>query len=591
MKKKLFILLILLLFAAVPAFAGDEFIPLKVRCSGETLSTGYEYHGNIYITLDDFMRFANTRNLTVDAERRQIFFDPADFHIFIADSETTEFIQRNAGSVHVSMRGIGSDIYVPLVVLSDLAELDYELMGEKLVLYPRISTDGLYTVNRKCTVVSSLSEGSGRSYGLTPSSGVFFSIRKDFGAMSLIETLDGDTAYIMNDCIASADDRDDLPVYVYESKTKADYGRKFNLAWDQNLSTIPKSVSGIDVIAPFELFYPMVGMDGALGNNANAGYTITAHNNGYRVWATATNAFTTAGSTKYTLETFQDEALLNKICAQYLFYCALYDYDGLNVDYEDLYLDGMKSGLTRMMQTLSEYTNRMGLDLSIATLVPESWNLKVYDYKALGECCDYITPMAYDEHYNLSSGIGSTSSKGWYVRNMQTLCEYVPSEKILMGVPLYCFVCRTDADGNFINCTKISAYKVMNNVINASENGSILRGPEWLEEDGQYYIEYAEAGQTVKIWLEDTRSVAQRAACALDLDLAGTACWSIDHVTDDFFEVFSQIYEYGADPDTITPDYLLYPPEEEAEEEEEVEELEEEEEPEEVEEAEEVVND
>lgn len=559
MKRKLLFLLIFLILAAAPAFAADEFIPLKVTCRGETLSTGYEYHGNLYIALEDFERWGCTENFEINTARNQIFFDPADFDIFIADNKTTEFIRDNAGTVHISMRGIGSRTYVPLLLVSDLAELDYELKGEKLSLYPRASTEGLYKVNKNCTVVSSLIEGSGKSYSLSPSSGIFFSIKKDFGVMSMVETMNGDTVYVMNDCITPAEDSDadELPVYMFQSKTKADYGRRFNVAWDQNLSTIPEAADGIDVVAPFELFYPMVGEGGTLGNNANIGYTKIAHKNGYRVWATATNAFTTSGSTNFTLKIFNDRDLLNKVCAQYLFYCALYDMDGLNVDYEDLYLDGMKSGLTQMMQTLSEYTNRMGLDLSIATYVPESWNLKTYDYKALGECCDYITSMAYDEHYNVESGVGSTSSKGWYVRNMETLCQYVPSEKILMGVPLYSFVCRTDAEGNFINCTKLSAYRIMNNVKAAAKAGNIICGPEWLEDDGQYYVEYQEPDFIVKIWLEDTRSVAQRIGCALDLDLAGTACWSIDHVTDDFFEVFCRIYENGEDPDTITPDYPL----------------------------------
>ncbi|MCQ2565719.1 MAG: glycosyl hydrolase family 18 protein [Clostridia bacterium] len=560
MKRKLLFLLLFVIFAAVPAFADDTFVPLKVVCNGESLSTGYEYHGNLYITLDDFLKYGKTESFTINSSRNQIFFDPADFDIFIADSKTTEFIKNNAGTVHVSMRGIGSKTYVPLVVLADFAELSYEFEGEKLTLYPAVSTEGLYKVTKTCTVTSSLVKGSGKSYQLSPNSGVFFSIKKDFGVMSLVETINGDTVYIMNDCITSAEasDADKIPVYIYNSKEKADYGRKFNIAWDQNPKASPDSVDGVDVIAPFEWFYPMVGEGGTLGNNANVGYSIEAHANGYRVWATATNAFTTSGSTKFTLGIFQNEELLSKVCAQYLFYCALYDVDGLNIDYEDLYLDGMKAGLTKMMRTLSEYTNRMGLDLSIATLVPESWNLATYDYKALGECCDYVTPMAYDEHYNVASGIGSTSSKGWYVRNMKTLRSYVPSEKILMGVPLYCFVCKTDASGNFVTCTKLSANRVMNNVKAAAKNGKIITGPEWLEDDGQYYVEYVDGDYVTKIWLEDTRSVAQRIACAYDLDLAGTACWSIDHVVNDFFKVFSDVNEGGVDPNSITP---AYPPE------------------------------
>ena len=85
MKRKLFILMILLMLATVPAFAAGERISLKVTCSGEELSAGYQHYGNLYITLDDFLRFGNTDNFTVSPQRNQIYFDPADFDIFIAD--------------------------------------------------------------------------------------------------------------------------------------------------------------------------------------------------------------------------------------------------------------------------------------------------------------------------------------------------------------------------------------------------------------------------------------------------------------------------------------------------------------------------
>lgn len=559
MKRKLFILLIFLMLAAVPAFGAEERVPLRVTCKGEELSAGYQNCGNLYIALEDFLRFGNSDNFSVDPSGKQIYFDPADFDIYIADNKTTDFIKNNSGEVHISADFIGGVTYVPLTLLSDLAELDYELRGERLILYPRTSTEGLYKVNQKCTVVSSLVEGSGNSYTLSPSSGIFFSIKKDFGVMSMVELLSGDTVYIMNDCITSAEESDaeDLPVYMYKPKTKTDYGRRFNIAWDQNTASHPEPADGIDVIAPFEWFYPIVGEGGTLGNRASIDYTADARRNGYRIWATATNAFVTTGSTNFTLETFKDPDMLNKVCAQYLFYCALYDVDGLNVDYEDLKVEGAREGLTKMMQTLSEYTNRMGLDLSIATLVPEEWNFLVYDYAALGECCDYITPMAYDEHYNVASGIGSTSSAGWYERNMRTLCEYVDPAKILMGVPLYCFVCKTDADGSFTSSAKTSVYRVDINVKEAAKNGNLITGPEWIEEDGQYYVEYADGDAIVKIWLEDQRSIARRLSCVYDLGLGGTACWSIDHVENAFFDIFNEVYEQGEDPAEITPDYPL----------------------------------
>ncbi len=555
--RRLIIPILILLFATLSAYAaGDDFTPLEVICRGQTLDTGYEYHGNLYISLDDFMRYGETSKFRFDPLKYQIFFEPGNMEIFIADSETTEFIKKNVGTVHVSMRGIGSKLYVPLKILAQMSRLDYDLQGERLFLYPNTSASDLLRVSRNCSAAASLISGGGHNVVLIE--GQFCRLIEDLGAFCLVEILNGETVYIMSDCLKTPGPGDSFPEFSYAAKEKLNPERRFNVAWDVSPKGAPPKAEGIDVIAPFEWFFQMVDRDGELGNNANIGYTDTAHANGYRVWATATNAFTTSGSSRYTLKVMQDKTLRNKTVAQYLFYCALYDVDGLNVDYEDLYLSGTKDGFTAFIKTLSEYGSRMGLDISVATLVPETWNLSIYDYEALGNYCDYVCAMAYDEHYNLSSGPGSTSSKPWYTRNMETLCNYVNPDKIIMGVPLYSFVCRFDSSGKFATSAKHSQSRTLTNVRNAAERGDIKVGPVWLDDMGQYYVEFMDGAYLNKIWLEDSRSMAVRLDCVNRLGLAGTACWGYSYVDPSFYDLFKEVYVNEADPLEFQPEYPLF---------------------------------
>lgn len=530
--------------------AGDDFTPYKVVCNGVSLDKGYEYHNNIYISLDNFLEYGDSHALTVDMAKYQIFFDPADLDIYVGDNETSRFIQENAGLVHVSMRAIGSKNYIPLKLLSQIAKLDYDISGERITLYPQSNSAELMRINQKCNAAASLVNASGNTYVLTE--GQLCSVIKEFTAFAFVEILGGEQVYVMKDCISPIEEGDKVPDFTFSSKTEKTFDHQINIAWDSSPTVPPAINSGVDVICPFEWFYQMVEKDGTLGNNANIGYTDTAHDMGYQVWATVTNSFTTSGSTKYTTQVLGDAALRNRTIAQYLFYAALYDVDGINVDYEDL-TAADKSNFSAFIGTLGEYAERMGLTFSVATLAPESWNFAIYDYAKLGEQTDYVTVMTYDEHYGLKSGPGSCSSKGWYTRNIETLMDYVPAEKILMGIPLYSFVNRYDESGSFAAFGKWSAKSVQTCITKAKQDGRMIQSPTWIEEDGQYYMEYkdSEGVYVNTLWIEDERSVLVRIQTALDKGLAGTACWEVDYVDPSFYDLFKRVYADGELPADI----------------------------------------
>ncbi|MDD2295458.1 MAG: glycosyl hydrolase family 18 protein, partial [Eubacteriales bacterium] len=269
--------------------------------------------------------------------------------------------------------------------------------------------------------------------------------------------------------------------------------------------------------------------------------------NGAYVWATITNNMSLAGSTNYTTKVLADTALRNKTIAQYLFYACLYEVDGINIDYEDV-KDADRNNLTAFVREMRKHTEKLGLTLSIDTLIPKPWTVE-YDYAALGKAVDYIAVMTYDEHYATSPSAGSVSSLPWADKAIQDLLTYVEGRKILMGIPLYARLWTVAPTGK----------PAGNRAVTMTAARELVQSkgltPLWLSETGQYYAEYANGSNTDKIWLEDPRSIAGRLALVYTYGLAGSACWQYSQGEDAVWDVFEAVFKRGVSPGAFNDPY------------------------------------
>ena len=258
--------------------------------------------------------------------------------------------------------------------------------------------------------------------------------------------------------------------------------------------------------------------------------TDSAHANGYMVWATITNNFTTKGSTAFTTKTFNNNNLLNRSIAQYIFYSCLYDADGINIDYEDV-ADSDAAGLVAFTALLRNYTERQGLVLSIDTLIPRPWTIE-YDRAALSKYVDYLAVMTYDEHYSGSPAPGSVSSLPWVEDAVKTILKDVPSSKLLLGIPLYTRMWTVDGNGKIVS----NPAAKMPTVRNVVEENKLT--PKWLDKEKQYYVEFPDEAGTTKIWIEDSRSISNRLNLVTKYNLAGAASWQICQSEDQIWDVY-----------------------------------------------------
>lgn len=115
------------------------------------------------------------------------------------------------------------------------------------------------------------------------------------------------------------------------------------------------------------------------------------------------------------------------------------NYDGINIDFEGVDPSD-REALTDFMGLLSirlhEHSKIVSIDVPAKTYdSKEGWS-GAYDYKALGNYCDYVVLMVYDYHWSGSSP-GPISPLDWLRDVLNYATSVIPKEKIIVGIPFY----------------------------------------------------------------------------------------------------------------------------------------------------------
>lgn len=297
-------------------------------------------------------------------------------------------------------------------------------------------------------------------------------------------------------------------------------GQKINLAWqptfeaETNLATNEKH-DGLNVVAPS--WFEITQSDGFIKNNADLGYVRKAHEKGYQVWALITNRF----DPDLTRRVLASESARQNVVKQLAAYTRLYELDGINLDFENVY-DSDRDALTAFVGEIAAGLKEVGATVSMDVTVPSNvsqWS-SCYDRKSLGKIVDYVMVMAYDEHWRTSPVSGSVASIGWVERGVVNTLKEVPAQKVVLGVPFYMREWEENrADGSGVRAKTMTMQRAEETI---REKG--LR-PVWLEDQGQYYFEYESGDKRYRVWQEERRSIELKLGLVDKYALAGAAAW------------------------------------------------------------------
>ncbi|MGI6235898.1 MAG: glycosyl hydrolase family 18 protein, partial [Christensenellales bacterium] len=257
----------------------------------------------------------------------------------------------------------------------------------------------------------------------------------------------------------------------------------------------------------------------SIESKADISYIEWAHKNDLAVWALINNDF----DPDITHEFLSSSEIRDKIIRQILMYAELFRLDGINLDFENVYLED-KDLLVQFVRELTPILREAGIVVSMDVTVKSTspnWSL-CYDRKELGKVVDYMILMAYDEHWATSPVSGSVASIGWVERGIAALLEVVPPEKIILGLPFYTREWEETPTENGNTAIKSRA-------LSMAQVKQILEKNEtqmsWDERAGQNFAYYKKGDSVFKIWLEDEMSIELKAALIKKYDLAGAASW------------------------------------------------------------------
>ncbi|HWR38510.1 MAG TPA: glycosyl hydrolase family 18 protein [Patescibacteria group bacterium] len=321
-----------------------------------------------------------------------------------------------------------------------------------------------------------------------------------------------------------------------QPRTSARLAGRVNLAWDYVHRHSPdlakeEPIKGLNVLSP--TWFAITDSDGTVTSNADARYVQDAHDKNYKVWALITNSF----DEDLTRDLLQNSQAQDNVIRQLVVYASLYNLDGVNIDFENVYTAD-RDRLTAFTARLADALKEQKVTLSMDTTVPIGQSRTCYDWKALSESLDYLMIMTYDEHWQAGPSSGSVASLNWVERGVANSLNYVPKDRLVMGIPFYTR-----------EWEEVDSVKIRSRVFTMADTEARIKEINaplvWLPDSGQYYLEYYRDGRRYRIWVEDENSIRLKAGLVGKYNLAGAASWRRGFENKNVWDALQVVHESG----------------------------------------------
>ena len=311
------------------------------------------------------------------------------------------------------------------------------------------------------------------------------------------------------------------------------YGPAGNEALDSHLEA---AGGAINVISP--TWMQIKNGDGEYENYASAEYIDRAHEAGLQVWAAIDNFNQPGGLSEFnTGEFFSNRERRADFVGHLAAEAADLGLDGINLDFEGISADSGPA-FVQMVRELSVACHREGLVLSVDNYVPYTYN-RHYDLREQALYADYVVIMCYDEH--TGKDVGSVSSLPWLNDGITEALTQVPAEQLIGAVPFY------------TRCWRISGDEIVSESMGMTDADKFAAGQEiplvWDEQCGQFYGEKTSGKETVKIWMEDVRSLTLKSELLKSCELGGIAAWRLGYEPREVWDVLNW---NGGEPVPVT---------------------------------------
>ena len=507
---------------------GSEILPYKGKILNEVAYVDYQAVKEV---LNDYFYWDSENNTMLYTMPTDVVQILAGSNSYTADGKTQSL---NYNIVLID----GTETYIALDFVKQYTDISYEMFHDP----DRIVINNEWG---DMTVASIRKAGKVRSLGGIKSP-ILREVEKNEVVRILepmedwtkILTQDGYIGYIKNDRLVKERTETRTSDFVAPEYTNIQKDYKINLVWHQTTSMDANyniiydiaNVKKVNTISP--TWFSIASNDGTLDSLALADYVDTAHSNHMEVWPLVDNFSENIDFTAVMNST----SARNKIENQLIAAAIEYSFDGINVDFENISEDAA-DGYIQFMRELSVMCRKNGIVLSVDVPVPMDFTAH-YNRKALGEVCDYLMIMGYDEHYAGSEEAGTVASLSFEEEGIQNTLLEVAAEKVVSGIPFYTrlWCTTTNEDGT---TTVTSEAMGMNQAQQTLENNQVEAS--WDETTGQNYAQFnGESGELYQIWLEDTESLTRKLELIKNYDLGGVAEWKLGLEEDSVWDLIAK---------------------------------------------------
>ena len=508
--------------------AGSEILPYKGKILNEVAYVDYQAVKEV---LNDYFYWDSENNTMLYTMPTDVVQIPAGSNSYTADGKTQSL---NYNIVLID----GTETYIALDFVKQYTDISYETFHDP----DRIVINNEWG---DMTVASIRKAGKVRNLGGIKSP-ILREVEKNEVVRILepmedwtkILTQDGYIGYIKNDRLVKERTETRISDFVAPEYTNIQKDYKINLVLHQTTSMDANyniiydiaNVKKVNTISP--TWFSIASNDGTLDSLALADYVDTAHSNHMEVWPLVDNFSENIDFTAVMNST----SARNKIENQLIAAAIEYSFDGINVDFENISEDAA-DGYIQFMRELSVMCRKNGIVLSVDVPVPMDFTAH-YNRKALGEVCDYLMIMGYDEHYDGSEEAGTVASLSFEEEGIQNTLQEVAAEKVVSGIPFYTrlWCTTTNEDGT---TTVTSEAMGMNQAQQTLENNQVEAS--WDETTGQNYAQFnGESGELYQIWLEDTKSLTRKLELIKNYDLGGVAEWKLGLEDDSVWDLIAK---------------------------------------------------
>lgn len=496
------------------------------------------YDGNVYIDYTLVQNELNSRFHWDASVGLLLFTTPTQVFEIAPNTSAYTIDGENFDAGYDILHTTSAGMYLSMTFLQQYSDLNCQVyetpkrvvitFGSKEVTTARIKKDTVvrYQGGIKSPILTDVTEDSE------------VTVLEQMDSWSKILTADGYIGYVKNKQLADVTQTTRETVYAGPEYTSIHLDEKVNLVWHQidykemnsQFAEDTADVTGVNVISP--TWYFLADSTGEITSFADADYVKAAHKKNMQVWALISNFSADVDSTTLLASRAARQKVQNYLIEQ----AKEIGFDGINIDFEGI---AQEAGCdyVQFIRELSILCRKNGIILSVDVPVPMDFS-KYYNREELGNVCDYVIMMGYDEHYAGSDIVGSVASMDFEETGIQNMLTEVSKEKLISAIPFYTRLWYTEtlADGT-TNVTS-EAYSMDNIEALLIENGVTST---YDESTGQQYAEWTDSnGKFCQVWLEDENSIAARADLISKYELSGIAEWVLGREQSWVWDVISK---------------------------------------------------